>query len=1016
MGGGTRRTVTAVFVDVVGSTSIAEQMDPEAFAGLMSRFFSEMSSVVERHGGVVEKFIGDAVKASFGIPVAHEDDALRAVRAAVEMRAEVAVLNEELRARWGIDLQTRTGINTGEVMSVTHGDHAVALGDAMNVAARLEQTAAPNQIVIGPTTYELVQHAVDARPLAPLTLKGKGHEVVAYAVETLDPEVQAIRRHLDRPMIGRDSDVLAVEAVFEEARGTPGCSLVMVVGEPGIGKSRLLAEVKTRLQRRGALFLIGACVPYGEAATYAPIAEAITTWFASSQNEERDIRTALESTVAAEADSEVIADRIFQLMGLEEASAPPEELFWGLRKLLEAIGREHPLVIAIEDLHWAERSLVGLLDHVVEWTRDAAVVLICSCRPEFLDLHPHWERKARMTLRLAPLPQEEARALVRGISSPALDPERADEVVAVSGGNPLFIEQLASLLDDPDTAAGGPGGARPLRLPPSIQALMAARLDMLTEAEREVLETAAVVGAEFSARAVGQIVPRDHVTHVFEVLDALIAKNLVHAGRWDSVSGPVFTFRHALIREAAYDALPREERAERHERLATWLQELAPAAPLEVIGYHYEQAYKALEDIGSAARGGEFARRAAGFLQEAGVAAHRRHDMATAGDLLWRAWLLLKSQGVSPFDLAMLLEDAVVEELDMERLKQLERDFEAVAAGGDLRFVAAGLICTAIRRLRTDTTYTVEEARKVVPRAIEIYEETGAIEGLLRAYISQVFLHLIRGESSAQVDAAQHLIAVARTQNDGYWETWGHRELARAVVEGPMAVGAALSIVHQFVAVAERNQDRVMRARALLEVATLKAMLGQSEAVKVFEEARATLEDLGLLVPLAAGAYPVLVAFDQLAEAELLLRLSSETLAKKGIISIHASMAARLADVLYRRERLSEASKSLDEARSSTSDDDPDAVIMCGVVQAKLAAARNDYDLALATIRESLNVVAATEWLPFHAEVELTAAEILRKAGQQAKALELATSAQQRYERKGHRAGVKRAKAFLEQV
>ncbi|MDP9068194.1 MAG: AAA family ATPase [Actinomycetota bacterium] len=1015
MGGGTRRTVTAVFVDVVGSTSIAEQMDPEAFASLMSRFFTEMSSVVERHGGMVEKFVGDAVKASFGVPVAHEDDALRAVRAAVEMRESLAKLNEDLRSRWGFALQTRIGINTGEVMSVTHGDHVVALGDAMNVAARLEQTAAPNQIVIGPTTYELVQHAVDARPLAPLTLKGKGHEVVAYAVETLDPEVEAIRRHLDRPMVGREPDVLALEDVLEEAGGTPGCSLVMVVGEPGIGKSRLVAEIKARLQARRALFLIGGCLPYGQAATYAPIARAVTRWFASSQDEVRDIRTALATTVAAEADSDVIASRIFQLMGLEEPISPPEELFWGLRKLLEALAREHPLVVAIEDLHWAEPSLVGLLDHLVEWTRDAAVILICSCRPEFLDLHPQWERKARMTLRLEPLPHEEARILVRGISSATLGPERTDEVVAVSGGNPLFIEQLASMLDDADTAAGSAGGSRSIRLPPSIQALLAARLDMLAPAEREVLEAAAVVGAEFSARAVAQIVPQHHVTQVFEILDSLIAKNLVQAGRWDSLSGPVFAFRHALIREAAYDALPHEERAERHERLAKWLEALDPPAPPEIAGYHYEQAFESLtrmHNLGN--RRQVLAQRGAALLAEAGFNAANRHELDQAWDLLQRAWELSKICGVWSFPIASLWAKAAQE--GQRRNKTLHEMRLAFKETGDARFDAAALLLEAQSRASSDPDYSESALLADVQRSISLFEGLGPDEVPAEAYSYLALVYEAYGQGQEGLAAARRAVEYAERRADPTAKAWALRSISSLTLDGPGSLDEARVAAEDLLRFAKTSGQREMEAIALVNIASVNARQGQTfEARKTFQTGYQIAEQLE-----RAGHSRIAFAADDIfreaGELDLLeayLRKSSEWVEKRGHQSVQASVLARLAEVLYRQGRIDDAQETVRRARASTSADDVDAIMRLDSTEGKLHALRGDCTTALELTQRAVDRANATEWLVPRAMVLMDRGEVLRICGHTTDAQLAIEHARRLYSQKGHVEGARRANAHL---
>lgn len=727
MGGTRRRTVTAIFADVVGSTSIAEDMDPEVYAALMSRFFSEMSAVVERHGGVVEKFIGDAIKASFGVPLAREDDALRAVRAATGMRQSLATLNVALRERWNVELQMRIGINTGEVMSMNQGGQAVALGDAMNIAARLQQEAAAGEILVGHKTIERVRDAVDAELLEPLSLKGKTSEVIAYRLRGVDATAEAIRRHLDRPMIGRSDELRLVLDACERSQSAEGCALINVSGEPGIGESRLLAEAEARLRAQGVLVLTGGCAPYGEGVTYGAIRQVIFDFVHAVSDDDGDSRSALEAVTANVAERELVTNRLFQIAGLDEATAPPEELFWGVRKFLEEIAHRQPLAVVIEDLHWGERSLIDLLDHIVDWTRDAHVVLLSSFRPEFLERHAHWERKAEVTVRLERLSPRDAQSLAENVAEGVgVGSTTLEHLVSVSGGNPLFIEQMVSMVEQVDATetSGGPTASIPIA--PSLQAVLAARLDALHVREREALEAAAIVGSEFAARAVHQLVDRGELVDLLRTLQSLEAKNLIAPERWDSLTGPGFSFRHALIRDAAYGAISRELRADLHQRLAMWLESQDPAPPPEVIGHHYEQAVRSLEGMGTDDQRRQLATHAADLLQEAGASAHARRDMAAAADLLWRAWLLLKSLRVYRFELAMLLDDAVFEEIDIPRAKLLVDQYHDAAQKGDVRFEAASHICEVFVRLRSDTNYLATEARERVQEALRIYQETGA--------------------------------------------------------------------------------------------------------------------------------------------------------------------------------------------------------------------------------------------------------------------------------------------------
>src|SRR5918996_3061308 len=513
-----RKTVTVIFCDVTGSTALGESTDPEALRALLARYFERMKRVVERHGGTVEKFIGDAVMAVFGVPQVHEDDALRACRAALEMRAALPELGVE----------ARIGLNTGEV--VTGTAERLATGDAVNVAARLEQAAAPGEILLGEPTLELVRDAVEAEAVAPLELKGKAKPVPAFRLLAVAGDGE--RRHASR-FVGRARELAALVEAWEEARSEPSCRLVTVVGDAGVGKTRLVSEFLADLDAR---VVRGRCLSYGEGITYWPVVEVV-----------KQLRT-LPADPAA-------AHPLRSLLGQVEEGTSAEEIAWAFRKLLE---QEAPLVCLFEDIHWAEETFLDLVEHVALLSSGSSILLVCLARPELTERRPQWP----LALRLEPLPDADAHALL---------PDKLAEVVRASEGE--------------------------VAVPPTLHALLHARLDQLEQPEREVLERGAVEGEVFHRGAVralsadGQVTPR---------LAALVRRELIRPDRTQVPADDAFRFRHLLIRDAAYEALPKATRADLHERFAVWLEtkgtELVELD--EILGYHLEQAVRYKQELG----------------------------------------------------------------------------------------------------------------------------------------------------------------------------------------------------------------------------------------------------------------------------------------------------------------------------------------------------------------------------------------------------------------------------------
>ena len=582
LGGGSgerRKVVSVLFCDMVGSTALGESTDPEALRALLARYFERMSSIVESYGGSVEKFIGDAVLAVFGVPTVHEDDALRACRAAVEMREAFA----------GLGIEGRIGVCTGEV--VTGTEERLATGDALNVAARLQQAAAVGEVLIAEATLLLAGDAIDVVPVEPLVLKGKEGPVAAFRLLAAR---HAPERRNDLGFVGRERELALVAEAWGRAVGERRCQLVTVVGEPGIGKSRLAAEALKAIDAR---VVRGRCLPYGAGITYWPVVEVIKQL------------GALPSNPAA-------AGAIRSVLGESDAETSAEEIGWAFRKLLE---EQAPLVVVFDDLQWGEETFLDLIEHVALLSSVAPLLLLCMARPELLDSRPTWP----VAIRLEPLDSDDAADLI-GAHVP--DDLRA-RIAAAAAGNPLFIGEMLAMTRD--------AGAD-VEVPASLKALLAARLDRLDPAERRVLERGAVEGEVFHRGAV-QALALDE-TQVTPRLAALVRRELIRSDTAQFIGEDGFRFRHLLIRDTAYDALPKALRADLHERFAAWLEQCGqePVELDELLGYHLEQTCRYRIELGMPLDD-DLARSARRRLTAAGRRARNRGDKGAAANLFERA-------------------------------------------------------------------------------------------------------------------------------------------------------------------------------------------------------------------------------------------------------------------------------------------------------------------------------------------------------------------------------------------
>jgi class 3 adenylate cyclase len=677
----TRKTITVVFADVVGSTALGEQLDAESVRRVIDRYFRELKAVLERHGGTVEKFVGDAVMAAFGIPVVHEDDALRAVRAAVEMRAAVMSLNGELEREQGVRIRMRIGVNTGEVVAGS-GDLTFATGDAVNVAARLEQAAGPDEILIGESTYQLVRHAVAAEEVEPLTLKGKGKRIAAARLLAVS---DAARGRPELPLVGRDRELALLGEAFERVVSERSCHLLTVIGSAGIGKSRLVREFLAHGCDE-ATVVRGRCLSYGEGITFWPIHGVVSEAAGLTGDESLGAaREKIRAVVAAARDADLIAERVAEAIGVGESVPGQRGTAWAFGRFVHELARRRPLVVVLDDIQWGAPTFLDLVEGVAAEPGEAPMLLLCMARPDLIELRPDWGSRSHGATRLtlAPLGTEaSARLIANLLGSPGLDRSVRGPISAVAEGNPLFVEEVVAMLVDDGVLQSRNGSASAtsdlstISLPPTIQAVLRARLERLDESERSLLERGSVEGKVFHRGAVFELSAPDERSQAGERLRRLQRRDFLQPARAAFPDEQAFRFRHQLLRDVAYESLPKSVRADLHERLAGWLEARAAGRAQEfdeILGHHLEQAYDYRSHLGAVGEHGrELAVRAASHLGSAGSRAYARGDMSGSGNLLARALKLLPAEDVARSDYMRKLDDARFElgEHNMRRLSR----------------------------------------------------------------------------------------------------------------------------------------------------------------------------------------------------------------------------------------------------------------------------------------------------------------------------------------------------------
>jgi DNA-binding SARP family transcriptional activator len=926
-----RKNVTVLSCEVAPAGS---GHDPEVLRRLTVQALSIVYAAIDAHGGAVEARAGDELLGVFGVPDAHEDDALRAVRAAAELREEVA------------DAELHIGIDTGEVLA----GHGFVSGEVVSRGKRLQRESAAGEILLGEATLALCRNATRVEPVDG-----------AFRLLAVAKGARAIARAPDVPLVGRKRELTALRRVYERARDERRCRLVAVLGEPGIGKTRLARELVGSVGDE-ATVLVGRCVSYGQGATYLPLREMV----AQAGHSLEDL--------------------------IEDASSVGEQLL-AVRRFFERLADECPLVLVFDDVHWAEPTLLDLVEQLGV-RAEGPILTLCLARPELREKRPTLVEGA---IELGPLGDKQVQALVGALAEDVPDEVRK-RVVVNAGGNPLFAEQLV--------AFGEEGGAVDT-VPPSAEAVIAARLDLLEPEERAVLQRAAIVGRLFSRGAMQDLSPASEMAAVGECLIGLAEKRLVHRCR------DGFRFHHVLVRDVAYASLPKAERSELHERLADWLD--GRGEPDELVGYHLEQAHRLRAELGRLdGRARRLAVSAGGRLGAAGIEAWKRGDAPAAINLLGRATELLPQRDAFRLELCSELGLALLTAGEFPRARGiLAAAVKTAADAGDRRLELRARLELSYVRLYSDPEGKADELLEVAARALPIFEAVEDHRSLGRTWLTLSFVHgLMHCRHSTAAEAAAR--ALDHHRRSGWPISACLAYLAAAAQNGPMPAREAIRLCRQLLAQADLGGE----ANVLPPLGELEAVRGRfAEARRLVARARTTYDQLGQHALAQTNCGPVEGRIELLADdpaaAERALRASCDALERMGGLSYLATRTAELGDALYGLGRHDEAERLSHRAEELGATDDVLTQALWRSLRARVLARHGSVGNAETLIDEAILLAKGTDALSLRAKLFLDRAEVLRLADRADDAGASVERAIELFEQKGNVVAAQRARALL---
>ncbi|MGO9975844.1 MAG: BTAD domain-containing putative transcriptional regulator [Solirubrobacteraceae bacterium] len=966
-----RKVVTALLVEVTASSEDGDELDPEALGAIFDRCFEAIRTSAESHGGTVERIPGAAAIAVFGIPVVREDDALRAVRAAAEIRERLPEAAPEISAT----VRLRAAITTGVVLS----DGGRPSGDALAAAMRIGQLTAWDQIVLSEDTLRLVRDAVEVQAVEPLTAIGRSEPVAIFRLVGVDPIAAGVARHLDAPLVGRQRELSFLRGAWDRAVEQSGCHLFTLLGAAGVGKSRLVAELVDSVGDR-ATSLRGRCLHYGEGITFWPLIEALSTI------------------------GEPARPLLERLSG--GGAAVAQELFWEIRRLLEALALERPLILHVDDLQWAQPMVFDLMENIVELSRRAPILLLCTARPELLEQRPSWGagRLNATALLLEPLDADDSAQLLEQLGG-GLEHDARARVIAASGGNPLFLEEMTALARERGTVA----------VPATIQALLAARLERLGGEERELLECGAVEGEVFHRMAVCWLAGELPVPSVEPSLARLVREDLIRPQPATLPADEAFRFRHLLIRDAAYDRLPKAARAELHERFASWLEEAGGLAELDhIAGWHLEQAVRYQRELQRPADPA-VARRAAEHLYAASQRADERRDTSACRTLRERALALAPPAEAIAARIRVDLVGTMLEAGELARAGELVEQLSGVEEEPSVAALARLYRHEWLAHSCPDlVTETIES---ILPAVLESLARAGDERGLAKAHIAAWRVHWAAGQVTAAGADASLAAAHARAVGDEGARSHALGNYCAALIHGPEHT----SEIRQGLEAFEREEQGPYLAASINR---LRAKLCSLEGR--FPEARSliglALDDCNALgMPIRAAVFSDVLVETEFAagDAEAALRAlqrAARTLEQHGERAQRSTVLAYLGKAHEALHEPDAARAAIELADQLTMPDDVVNYAITHAVRARLALADGDGGAAERWARSAVEQALRTEFVWDQADTRLTLAHVLAALERQIEAEREVRAALELYDRKGDRPGAEVARALLDQL